>query len=93
MMGEMLAARDGNGNSNSLLASDMGGDGRSSSSMGAFNTSGPSSASKNSQKRGRSSSILSIHEIKENYDDALDQSAMSNLNADWVNYKGVCVRV
>ena len=39
-------------------------------------------------KRGRSSSILSIHEIKENYDDDLDQAAMANLNADWVNYKG-----
>ena len=41
-------------------------------------------------KRGRSSSILSIHEIKENYDDDLDQAAMANLNADWVNYKGGC---
>lgn len=39
-------------------------------------------------KRGRSSSILSMHEIKENYDDDLDQGALTNLNADWVNYKG-----
>ncbi|CAD6566934.1 MAG: hypothetical protein CYPHOPRED_001278 [Cyphobasidiales sp. Tagirdzhanova-0007] len=41
-----------------------------------------------SQKRGRSSSILSIHEIKENADDDLDKSAFANLNAEWVNYKG-----
>ena len=40
-------------------------------------------------RRGRSSSILSMHEIKENYDDDLDQGALgANLNADWVNYKG-----
>ena len=43
----------------------------------------------NTGKRGRSSSILSMHEIKENYDDDLDQGALgANLNADWVNYKG-----
>lgn len=47
-----------------------------------------SSPPSSTTKRGRSSSILSMHEIKENYDDALDQSAMANLNADWVNYKG-----
>jgi hypothetical protein len=29
-----------------------------------------------------------MHEIKENADDDLDQSAFANLNADWVNYKG-----
>jgi hypothetical protein len=47
-----------------------------------------SGSTSHTTKRGRSSSILSMHEIKENYDDALDQSAMANLNADWVNYKG-----
>lgn len=41
-----------------------------------------------SSKRPRSSSILSMHEIKENADDDLDKSAFANLNADWVNYKG-----
>jgi len=47
-----------------------------------------SASTSSTGKRGRSSSILSIHEIKENYDDDLDKSALSNLNADWVNYKG-----
>lgn len=89
-MGDMLgrAYEAGSSNTASLMTGDMS-DGRSSSSSGTLG--GLSSLStKNSQKRGRSSSILSIHEIKENYDDALDQSAMSNLNADWVNYKGTC---
>lgn len=57
----------------------------SSSNNPSFN---PPLSSNSITKRGRSSSILSMHEIKENYDDALDQSAMANLNADWVNYKG-----
>lgn len=39
-------------------------------------------------KRARSSSIVSITEIPENYDDTLDQGALNNVNADWVNYKG-----
>lgn len=51
-------------------------------------TAGTTSSSTGSGRRGRSSSILSIHEIKENYDDDLDKSALANLNADWVNYKG-----
>ncbi|KAL7009354.1 sphingolipid homeostasis protein orm1 [Cystobasidiomycetes sp. EMM_F5] len=51
--------------------------------------SGKSAAStSSSSKRGRSSSIISMQEIKENYDDDLDRSALSNLNADWVNAKG-----
>lgn len=39
-------------------------------------------------KRARSSSIVSVQEIPENYDDTLDQGALNNVNADWVNYKG-----
>jgi hypothetical protein len=39
-------------------------------------------------KRPRSSSIVSVTEIPENYDDTLDQGALNNVNADWVNYKG-----
>jgi hypothetical protein len=39
-------------------------------------------------KRARSSSIVSVTEIPENYDDTLDQGALNNVNADWVNYKG-----
>lgn len=39
-------------------------------------------------KRARSSSIVSVQEITENYDDQLDQGALTNVNATWVNYKG-----
>lgn len=31
---------------------------------------------------------MSVQEIPENYDDTLDQGALNNVNADWVNYKG-----
>lgn len=39
-------------------------------------------------KRSRSSSIVSVQEVPETYDDQLDQGALTNVNADWVNYKG-----
>ncbi|GAA5990156.1 hypothetical protein JCM5350_002526 [Sporobolomyces pararoseus] len=39
-------------------------------------------------KRARSSSIVSVTEVKETYDDQLDQAALHNVNAEWVNYKG-----
>ena len=39
-------------------------------------------------KRARSSSIVSVTESPEHYDDTLDQGALNNVNADWVNYKG-----
>lgn len=42
-------------------------------------------------KRPRSSSIVSVTEIPENYDDTLDQGALNNVNADWVNYKGTII--
>ncbi|KAA1097651.1 hypothetical protein PGT21_016176 [Puccinia graminis f. sp. tritici] len=38
--------------------------------------------------RGRSSSLLSVHEVQDNYDDQLDQGVGPNLNVDWVDYKG-----
>lgn len=38
--------------------------------------------------RSRSSSLLSVHEIRDNYDDQLDQGVGPNLNAEWVHYKG-----
>lgn len=41
-------------------------------------------------RRGRSSSIVSVQEVPETYDDQLDQGALTNVNADWVNYKGAC---
>lgn len=76
-------ALGGGGGSSSAL--DYGGDGQgTTSSSSGSSMSGDASAG----KRGRSSSILSMHEIKENYDDDLDQHALTNLNADWVNYKG-----
>lgn len=40
------------------------------------------------QSRGRSSSIVSVTKIAENYDDVLDGGALTNVNAEWVNYKG-----
>lgn len=39
-------------------------------------------------KRSRSSSIVSVQEVPETYDDQLDQAALTNVNAEWVNYKG-----
>ncbi|GAA6032744.1 hypothetical protein JCM8097_000770 [Rhodosporidiobolus ruineniae] len=39
-------------------------------------------------KRARSSSIVSVQEVVETYDDTLDQAALTNVNAEWVNYKG-----
>jgi len=47
---------------------------------------GPSAGT--TTRRGRSSSLVSVTEIKENYNDALDKEITHNLNADWVNYKG-----
>ena len=40
------------------------------------------------QSRARSSSIVSVTKIAENYDDVLDGGALTNVNAEWVNYKG-----
>ncbi|KAM0749478.1 putative response to unfolded-protein [Meredithblackwellia eburnea MCA 4105] len=39
-------------------------------------------------KRPRSSSVLSITEVKLNYDDTADSGALYNPNADWVHFKG-----
>ncbi|GAA5850072.1 hypothetical protein JCM8547_001003 [Rhodosporidiobolus lusitaniae] len=44
--------------------------------------------SSSSTKRARSSSIVSVQEVPETYDDQLDQGALTNVNAEWVNYKG-----
>lgn len=41
--------------------------------------------------RVRSSSLLSVREVQDNYDDQLDQGVGPNLNADWVDYKGAWV--
>ncbi|POW01683.1 hypothetical protein PSHT_12410 [Puccinia striiformis] len=43
----------------------------------------------NKHGRGRSSSLLSVHEVQDNYDDQLDQGVGPNLNVDWVDYKGM----
>ncbi|KAH9464298.1 hypothetical protein MJO28_002074 [Puccinia striiformis f. sp. tritici] len=45
----------------------------------------------NKHGRGRSSSLLSVHEVQDNYDDQLDQGVGPNLNVDWVDYKGAWV--
>ncbi|KAM0793501.1 hypothetical protein ACM66B_000940 [Microbotryomycetes sp. NB124-2] len=39
-------------------------------------------------KRARSSSLVSVTKVPENYDDQLDSGAVPNFNATWVNYKG-----
>ncbi|GAA5866735.1 hypothetical protein JCM3774_001976 [Rhodotorula dairenensis] len=46
------------------------------------------SASHATQRRARSSSIVSVQEVPETYDDQLDQGALTNVNAEWVNSKG-----
>ncbi|GAA5870315.1 hypothetical protein JCM16303_001961 [Sporobolomyces ruberrimus] len=46
------------------------------------------SSATSTTKRARSSSIVSVTEVKETYDDQLDQAALHNVNAEWVNYKG-----
>ncbi|CEQ38930.1 hypothetical protein JCM21900_004856 [Sporobolomyces salmonicolor] len=47
-----------------------------------------SNAASKATKRARSSSIVSVQEVPETYDDTLDQAALTNVNAEWVNYKG-----
>ena len=44
--------------------------------------------SSSTTKRARSSSIVSVQEVADTYDDQLDQAALNNVNAEWVNYKG-----
>lgn len=45
-------------------------------------------SAKQTVKRARSSSIVSVTEIPENYDDTLDSGALNNVHGDWVNFKG-----
>ncbi|GAA5922990.1 ORMDL family protein [Sporobolomyces koalae] len=64
---------------------------RTPSSIGFSSATGNSQLSRSSAtatKRARSSSIVSVTEVKETYDDQLDQAALHNVNAEWVNYKG-----
>lgn len=61
-----------------------------SSSMmpGGSSTGTGSSSHSATQRRARSSSIVSVQEVPETYDDQLDQGALTNVNAEWVNSKG-----
>lgn len=61
---------------------------QSGSPNGGGNSSQVSRSSATATKRARSSSIVSVTEVKETYDDQLDQAALHNMNAEWVNYKG-----
>ncbi|TNY18995.1 putative response to unfolded-protein [Rhodotorula diobovata] len=56
----------------------------------SFARSGSSSAvpKATTTRRARSSSIVSVQEVADTYDDQLDQAAFTNINAEWVNYKG-----
>lgn len=49
---------------------------------------GTGTSSHATQRRARSSSIVSVQEVPETYDDQLDQGALTNVNAEWVNSKG-----
>ena len=40
------------------------------------------------KRRGRSSSLVSLQEVTADPQETLDQSALNNHNADWVNFKG-----
>lgn len=58
--------------------------------VGASSTGTSVGTGSTTTKRARSSSIVSVQEIVENYDDQLDQGALTNVNATWVNHKGEC---
>lgn len=60
----------------------------SSSMMPEGSNTGTSSSHSATQRRARSSSIVSVQEVPETYDDQLDQGALTNVNAEWVNSKG-----
>ncbi|SGZ30730.1 BQ5605_C049g12447 [Microbotryum silenes-dioicae] len=53
-------------------------------------SSNPGSAA-SPMRRPRSASVLSVQEVPINYDDSLDQAALTNVNAEWVNYKETVV--
>ncbi|GAA5832196.1 hypothetical protein JCM11251_004276 [Rhodosporidiobolus azoricus] len=57
-------------------------------SSSSISSSQSRAASAQQTKRARSSSIVSVQEVPETYDDQLDQAALTNVNAEWVNYKG-----
>ncbi|TKA54694.1 hypothetical protein B0A53_03101 [Rhodotorula sp. CCFEE 5036] len=60
----------------------------SSSMMPGGSSTGTGSSHSATQRRARSSSIVSVQEVPETYDDQLDQGALTNVNAEWVNSKG-----
>jgi len=41
-------------------------------------------------RRGRSNSFLKVEHVDSSNEEALDQAAYANINAEWVNRKGVC---
>ncbi|SCZ90177.1 BZ3500_MvSof-1268-A1-R1_Chr1-3g01821 [Microbotryum saponariae] len=59
----------------------------SAASASGLGSSNPGSAA-SPTRRPRSASVLSVQEVPINYDDSLDQAALTNVNAEWVNYKG-----
>jgi hypothetical protein len=56
--------------------------------MPGGSSTGTGSSHSATQRRARSSSIVSVQEVPETYDDQLDQGALTNVNAEWVNSKG-----
>lgn len=49
---------------------------------------GESSTQSQTKRRGRSSSLVSLQEVSADPQETLDQGALNNYNADWVNFKG-----
>jgi hypothetical protein len=41
------------------------------------------------QRRGRSGSFLKVEHVTSSNEEALDQAAYANINAEWVNRKGL----
>lgn len=47
-----------------------------------------STQAQTARRRGRSSSLVSLQEVPADPQETLDQGALNNYNADWVNFKG-----
>ncbi|TIA91456.1 hypothetical protein E3P99_01058 [Wallemia hederae] len=55
---------------------------------GAPNSVNSAETTNTARRRGRSSSLVSLQEVPADAQETLDQGALNNYNADWVNFKG-----
>lgn len=58
------------------------------SNNGNGNNTNPATAA---HRRGRSGSFLKVEHVDSSNEVTLDQAAYANINAEWVNRKGLCV--